>query len=1043
MSRKTIQVLFAEADREKLEPILDALRAQNIQAVEAGRDKPARGSSILAVFSEAFYADAGAQDQLLNLLGTGAQNILPLQLDEAPIPDRLKNALYSRNIISAAGRNPGQIASRIAAALPKKRSRLPLLLVLAGIALLAAVGYRYWKSLQQPEAPVPEETAAPTPSPEPTEIPVALPMGLTMEDLSAVEVVILVGEQAEFYRKDEIARQGRLPNWEDLCSREYDQDGVHFYSREDGHEYVMTRYEDLSFLDLMPNLQSLYLCRVSSGLLPDLGDHPHMRELLLADCEIPGLDWLSGASFNEITIFNSTGSIRDFSPLSSCSRLHSVQIDLAGTEEADLSGFAPPALEMLRISNGEDLGQGPDLSGLAACTRLKECHLENLPRLTDIRFLSGTSGMQYLFLNDLDRLSDLSPLSGLKKLSTLHVENCRSVRDYSPIGTCQRVQQLRLIQFDDHGIRDVSFLSSLPYLDRLDLGGVNIPDLGFLNKSNNWRTTMALLKITGFVGDYSGLGALKKIGRLELDPDNNPDLDRILPYLENIQIQELVLRRISRIDLSVLPKPSSRLELDRCGITDLSTMPADWDAPNLMLSNCSRLSSLEGLQNQSRIGNNPLGIGNLSICNCPRLTDWSALSGMNLNSLEIIGGFTLPSFADLHTGMLRIDSVAEIADLSFLDEMDASRSCSFTLVGLDEVNNLAPLSRFHGDYLAVPPQLAEQAEDLVKSGNFREYRIEFPQGGWELDDSEIALLSLDELDTLPDAILRRVSRFWLAGDMLVDPDQYDIWEDWSRGGNTPKLFLHDRQSDELIPVTGKGFLSDLSFLSKLTGLRELQLCGQPIENLDGIQVFSSLESLRIQFCPKLKDAAPVFALPNLRFLSLKGCPVSSIQGVQNLYRLQELNIQNTKVSDLSPLEECDFSSAMSECGGFQLCLNETLFKDYSPLAAVPAFSFLELNSADPNLFLPFLEGKEIRELSVCNVFTKQHRLKNPDTVFADFVRAHPELTRLWLPWNQALTDLTPLLELENLETVRISTDMRKAIASLDGQAYSFDLQLEG
>ena len=65
------------------------------------------------------------------------------------------------------------------------------------------------------------------------------------------------------------------------------------------------------------------------------------------------------------------------------------------------------------------------------------------------------------------------------------------------------------------------------------------------------------------------------------------------------------------------------------------------------------------------------------------------------------------------------------------------------------MKNLSPLSRFHGQYLAVSPQLQEQAEDLVKAGNFWEFRIEYPEGGWEMDDMDFSLLSLDELETLP------------------------------------------------------------------------------------------------------------------------------------------------------------------------------------------------------------------------------------------------------------------------------------------------------
>ena len=1042
MSKKTIRILAAEADRERLDPILESLHAQGIRTEESGKAGSGRDGSVLAVLSEAFYSDAEAVENLLGLLGQGVGNVLPLQLDETPIPDTVKNALYSRNIISASGREPAQIASRIISALPKKKNRLPLLLILLGILVLAAVGYLYWRSMEKPAEPA---AATAPPTPEPTEVPPELPMGLTMEDLASIEVVMIVGEQAEFYRREDIVKRGSSPQWEEFFYRNYDETGAHFYSKEDGHEYSMTRYEDLSFLDLMPNLHSLYLCGIETDLLPDLDDNPRMRQLMLADCEIPDLDWLAGSSFNSIDILNSTGSIRDFSPLTTCERLYYVHIDLVGTQEADLSGFAPPALEQLWINNGSDLTGELDLSGLAACARLKECRLENDLPITDLSFLSGTLAMEKLFLHQLYRLSDISPVSSLKKMSQLELQDCNSVQDYSPIAECGRLSELMLSKNNEARIRNVSFLASLPYLDNLTLYGLDIPNLDFLKGNNSHRITMSNLDLGGEIGDYSGLGAIQKYSRLCLEPYDSPDPDRILPHIENAVIGTLVLRGFSRVDLSALPRITDELELDRCGIRDLSTMPESWEANRLYLNKCSRLTSLEGLQNQSRIGKGQIGVGNVRIFLCPRLTDWSALSGMSLNSLEIVGGYTLPSFADFHTGRLRIESMEEIADLSFLDEMDASRSCSFELVGLDAVTSLAPLDRFHGVYLAVPPQLAEQAEDLVKAGNFQEYRVEYPEGGWEMDDVEISLLSLDELDTLPDALLRRVNRLHIAGSMLVDPEQYDIWQDWSRGGNTPKLVLHDRVTDEEIPVpAGSGIVTDLSMFDKLTGLMDLELYGQPLTSLDGIQNFQDMQQLRICYCTKLKDASPAFAMPDLRWLSFQGCPISSIQGIQNLNMLEELEIDNTKVADLSPLLECDFSNAMANRGGFRLNLNNTPVKEYSALSAIPAFFRLDINDANPSLFLPYLEGKEIRELNISNTFTKQHRLKEKDAnaLFADFVRSHPELQRISMPWNQALTDLTTLLELENLEYVRVSNDMKKAISSLEGQTYGFELEID-
>ena len=66
-----------------------------------------------------------------------------------------------------------------------------------------------------------------------------------------------------------------------------------------------------------------------------------------------------------------------------------------------------------------------------------------------------------------------------------------------------------------------------------------------------------------------------------------------------------------------------------------------------------------------------------------------------------------------------------------------------------------------------------------------------------------------------------------------------------------------------------------------------------------------------------------------------------------------------------------------------------------------------------------------------------------NALFTDFVHAHPELRELWIPWNPGIKDLTPLLELEELQYVRVSADLKEAIASLDGKGIHFDFEIEG
>ena len=1017
MSKKVIRLLCGEADRAALQPVLDALKARGLRVSEQA---PGKNDLVLAALSEGFYADAGKTEALLDLVAAGAENVLPVQLDAAPIPDAIKNALYSRNIIPAAGRDAAHTAQRIADAVPRGKSRLPLILSAAGILLLALVGLLLWRANQAPE-----EEAAPVVAEPAREI--SIPAGLTEEDLAEIRCVVIVGEHFLTFRQEEKEpRFDGSSEWRDMLfevagtQQREGTDEFEWYWNEDGTQVSLTAY-DLRFLSLLPNLEELHMAMVDVQQAPDLSALERLRVAWACECRLGDLSWLAESGIGKFQI----RSHADFSPLGKSDALRVAILDSYRDTPTDYSAFSPPHLREFDLVcwNLDEI----DLSGLAACGELERLRLSAPVR--DLSFLEGKTKLVELRLDQIDSLRDISALRSLTGLRELAIQECHFIPDYSPIGGCTALERLELNSHGDRHVRDLSFLAKLPKLTSIGVGGVELSDLDFLVSLSAYRSSLDYFGFDGEIADYSGLSAFESYNSLSLDPEDGARLDAILPHLEGASVHNLELRRFAEVDLSALPRVTNRLELDRCGIEDLSTMPEDWKAARLSLNKCSSLQSLDGLQHQS-------GIVNLEVFLCPRLTDWSALEGMNLSSLSITGGYTLPEGVLFHAGTLRLDSVEDVSELSFLDSLDAEKPCIFELVGLDEVNDLRPLSRFHGSYLAVSPQLAEQAEELVKAGNYREYRIEYPQGGWEMDEMELALLSLEELDTLPPSLLRYVTRLCVAGDRVVDFDRYDIWEDWEHkdGNGNPTLQLHDRETDELTPLS-PGVIADLDRLGALTGLRELYLYGQPLENLDGIQVFSSLEQFSAMGCAALSDASALFALPELRGVDLKCTQVDSIQGVQNLWSLRSLNVSNTKVDDLTPLAECDFSAAEEE-GGFNLDCNELDLgeEDFAAMAHVRHFQGLAFTDADPAVWIGALSGCEIHFFGAAGDLRSNEDL-------AAFAADHPELRRLYLGWAEDISDLTPLLALEDLESVSIDRDMREAIASLDGQDCGFELDI--
>ena len=492
-------------------------------------------------------------------------------------------------------------------------------------------------------------------------------------------------------------------------------------------------------------------------------------------------------------------------------------------------------------------------------------------------------------------------------------------------------------------------------------------------------------------------------------------------------MKNLHLHDCGGIDLSLLPRVTGSLEVWYGDLTDLSTLP-DWSVNRLMLYDCQYLTSLNGMQSLPAY-TQPGSLG-VAVVGCPRLQDWSAIENASLSGLELQGVYSLPVFDGIGFGSLRLESIEDLNDLGILSALSDGHSYnSIALVGLDAISDLSPLRRLQIKHLEIPPQVADQAEELVEAGIVGDYEVAYPDGSWQPFDGAMELLSLDELDTLPAALLRRVERLGIAGDTLVDPDRYDVWEDWEhrdRNGN-PALQLHDHETDEVTPLS-PGVITDLDRLSALTGLRELYLYGQPIQSLDGIQMFSSLEEFSAKGCAELSDASALFALPELRWVELKCTPVDTIQGVQNLRELRCLDVSNTKVDDLTPLADCDFSAAYEDIG-FSLHLNELELseEDFAAIGTIRRFQSINFTDADPAVWIPALSDCEIERLGAAG------DLQNNEDLAA-FVSDHPELRELFLGWAEDLTDLTPLLALENLEKVSISRDLRAAIASLDGQS---------
>lgn len=1034
MKKRTVLPICAAADREKAAQIMALLEKRGL-ARPGGRGEektPGKGDVVLLLLSQNFAADEEAQARFFAADSAGV-SVIPVDLDGSGQSDLVKSALIARNAITAQGRTDEEIAERVASAFqtPPPPSVLPRVLAAAAVVLALGVGLWLWLG-RGTQTRVEEGPALPAMAE--SELAAAKKLGLTAEDLATITSFGIVGDKIDYgsmrlTTNSDIGRNGRgfflgsvaYENWD------WETETNHWYSTEDGHEFTLTRYEDLSIIEWMPNLRELTLVMVDCDKLPALSGLEKLETVTLSDCRIPDYSWLEGA---RMLAFNSAYcGVEDLSPIASCARLREMDLELFGQSRAELSAACAESLHNVSIRGGDGLREA-DLSGLSSAL-LWELHLIELP-ISDLSFLRGQDSLSQLELYRLPQLRDVGPIGDLSSLSRIWIKDLQNVNDLTALGRCARLQSVEVENMRQ--IRDLRVLNNCKSLQRVYLNNMVLDDLSFMETAaKNFGVEFGF---SGRAGDYSALSAVNFFASLELNPENQSLAD-ILPCISNSTVGRLRICNVRGLDLSALPKVSSRLELCDCrDLADLSGLDGKQSFCELELQNLPMLRSLDGVDKVDYFGETDMTFNcTLRVDNCPRLSDWSALDNKKLGNIQLCRVFTLPDFSRLHYNpqtSLRLENIPDVTDLSIFEGIKQPQSIyfNFELVGLDDLRDLSALKSFRGDRLVVTPELEPYAAALVESGNFKAVGIEYPAGGWDNDYNDLTLLSLDELETMPPAMLRRVTRLCLAGDRVVDADQYHIENRWN--GRSEEFLLVDNNTGEETELQ-TGSLKDLSLLAPLTGLRDLRIYAQPLESLDGVQDFGELETLDVECCQKLKDPSAAFTLQSLSWLKITNGPLASIQGVQNLTELRMLEFYSTDLKDVSPLAELDSSASMDR-GGFELSLGGTNCADYSAIGSIPVFRRLDLNSADCSKWLGVLDGREVYSLSA-------HGSHMDQAQFEALLAAHPELEELQIPYNNEITDLTPLLEMENLRQLLVNRDMKQAVASLDGKDLPFELEI--
>ena len=942
-----VSVLRHSADASAADGILALLEGHGFRMCildeNAKSEKIIKKScAVIAVISEAFNGSERLADALIAADGTGRE-IIPANIDDSKPDESINRAFRARNsVFRSRYASDEEFANRLLTAESLKN---PFVTDEQKRAAKILTG----GSIAAAAAVVLAVLLGLNGAVNNTSAP-----GGTQEAHSEFEQytnVVLVGDQ--LLEADTV--------W-DVCAEDRDGDRRIWRMLEDGSEAGTATSSDLSFLQYMTNLRTLVLVNQTATELPDLSALKNLHSVEIWECDLSDLSAFSAC--RNLTFMHVTARVSDLSQFTAIPNLIGLNIndDYDGGCLETFEGFAPKHLQSIQI-HSESL---TDISGLQNCTNLTRIELK-APRVRDFSCLGALPDLQELLLDRCDRCTDLSCLSACKKLKNIHLQDLWNLNG------------------------DLSCLSSLDRLENIELF-CRLNSLDFLKELKH-KGTISLGFCDGLLTDFDGLESIKAFNNLHVNLSGR-DYGLVLPYLKGAEVNTLQLYNCNNVELEELPRVFTRLEITDGNLTSLEGLQSDLN--KLTLDNLPRLTTLAGIENSM--------VHVLTVTGCPRLNDWEPLYMRKLTELELNGVYSMPDFSRLSLSErigLRLTSIPGLKDLEFIDDTDVQFNY-LALVGLDELNNLKLLEKHKGDNLEVSPSLGDQAAELVEKGNFKWYSVNYDNLDW-LNDREFTLISLDEIDELPDALLARVSSLNLIGDLLIDESSGEWWKHYDENNIS---YYAKVEPDGTETVAHKGTLENLDRLQKLTGLKRLNLIDQPLQSLEGLQNFTELETFSVENAKDLEDIAPVFALPSLKELYLSDVAFRSIDGIQNLRHLENLSIcWCRELEDLAPLGEIAGRLANLNLDGYPVA-------DWIDYLADSGMQKIELHHC--------VNSREELEL-LCEKM--------------------PDLRELDLRWTEELEDLTPLLSMKNLKYVQISSGMPKAASSLEGEELPFTFEI--
>lgn len=237
-------------------------------------------------------------------------------------------------------------------------------------------------------------------------------------------------------------------------------------------------------------------------------------------------------------------------------------------------------------------------------------------------------------------------------------------------------------------------------------------------------------------------------------------------------------------------------------------------------------------------------------------------------------------------------------------------------------------------------------------------------------------------------------------------------------GSDTAIFTSDLWTITEFTVPGEAqSLEDLAFLSRL---EKLVIADRTIPDLSFLSGMSNLRELEITGCRVESGMNVICALPSLQKLTMTGCGLSTIAELAGARMLLELDLSNNAIGNLEPLANM---TALEK-----LDLSENAVSDLTVLAGLPQLRELDLSHNAVNSIVPLTSCANLTVLDVSyNAVTEISAVTNL-TGLTVFAAGH-----------NSISDISPLSVCTQIQKLDVSNNALTDISSISGMTELMEL----